>query len=204
MVAKTRVETVEVDRVIDEDGAVLSENRKVVSKTFSKVASEKFAFIFIENAVAQLGGTTVDESRLFAKMLGLMDDMNIAEFTPSSKQKFVFDTLYINSKKDLDYSCKKTKNQASRRFSQLVSGLTMKGLICPIDSYSYKVSPKIVAYGFNGMKGVDERRKEFMTLVSTIDLSTGKAKSKIQLTCEGESLNEAYNCDDGFEKVEVK
>lgn len=195
-----KIEYIERFTTIDEYGEIKSGEEKVVTKRYSKKQTEKFAFIFMEKVSMFLGGVSRDESRLFARMIELMDSENVVEFTPSSKQKFVFDYIYSDSKKDIDRNCSKMKNQASRRFSQLISKLIMRELVCPNDSYSYTINPELIAYGYNGMKGIEGLRKKYITLVSTVDLSTGKMKSKITPTFEGQKFDDSFKSTNGLIK----
>lgn len=134
--------------------------------------------IFAER-MGKFMGATGDESTLFAEMIRRMDDKNHAYFTPTEKQDFIINEIYSKKPKKPDADEKKVRTQAGRRFSQITKGLIAKDLAIQIDLYRYQVNPDLVAYGFEGWKGVNQRRSDYLKFKSVYDIKTGKMKSKL-------------------------
>ena len=117
-----------------------------------------------------------------------------------SSHKRLLQQLSLWQTKKIDQDEKKVRTQAGRRFSQIAKGLITKDLVIQIDPYRYQVNPNLVAYGFDGWKGIEQRRSDYLKFKSVYDIKTGKMKSVLNDGIyENDSGEHAFIDADGME-----
>ena len=158
-------------------------SKKTIRSTssFYKKQSQKYAWVFIAN-FTKIIGATGDECSLFAQMVSIMDNENNAKFTPMDKKNFVLHCLYANRKKEIDINDPSTAKQAARRFSQIIASMIKKDFVKKVDTYTFKVNPNIIAYGYDKMDGVEDRQHKYLTGQINLDVESGKMTANVKGT----------------------